>query len=336
MAYQHLNRLLGHWIPKIRFEGEILAFRSTKRHRSLTASAVAVAQFIAAHLNQGSNCYEISQKTMSRQLGLAKGTIGKALDELVEWGVFTRKREHKEKPYLYRLAIECPADCERLENHQTPNELATLPKNQATPTPKEQETPTPKEQATGSLRNRQQIERDKEINKEMNKPRASCFSCSGNQEQIPNGNLEIIHSIDCSQLGKLKQTQAWSITETETGSTWDSLSCKEQQVANYLSLAKGRERQARKAEQDQFASQESRTKFQKVISRTLAENNLEAYNPQIQNWLEIVDSQGRELTDTHIKRAVEYTNRGWTLKPEGDWRSGLMITKDHFLESEFF
>lgn len=89
---------------------------------------------------------------MSKQLGLAKGTIGKALDELVEWGVFTREREHKEKPYLYRLAIECPADCERLEHHQTPSELATLPKNQATPTPKEQETPTPKEQATNRER----------------------------------------------------------------------------------------------------------------------------------------------------------------------------------------
>jgi hypothetical protein len=336
MAYQHYNRLLDHWTPKIRPEGEILAFRSTKRHRSLTASAVAVAQFITGHLNQGSNCYEISQKTMSRQLGLAKGTIGKALDELVEWGVFTREREHKEKPYLYRLAIECPADCERLEHHQTPSEQATLPKNQATPTPKEQETSTPKKQATRSLRNRQLIERDKEINKEMDRPRASCFECSGDYEQLPNGNQEVIHSMDCPQLLKLKQTQAWNITKTQTGSAWDSLSCEEQQVANYLSLSKGKERVARKAEQDQFASQESRAKFQKVISRTLAENNLEAYNPLILDWLEIVHSQGRELSDTHIKRAVEYTNKGWTLKPEGDWRSGLMITKDHFLESELF
>jgi hypothetical protein len=284
----------------------------------------------------GSNCYEISQKTMSRQLGLAKGTIGKALDDLVVWGVFTRERDHKEKPYLYRLAIECPAACERLEHHQTPSELATLPKKQATPIPKEQETPTPKEQATGSLSDRQLIERDKEINKEMNRPRTSCFSCSGDYEHLPNGNQEIIHSTDCTQLVKLKQTQAWNITKTETGSTWDSLSCKEQQVANYLSLAKGKERIARKSEQQQFASEESRARFQKVITRTLTENNLGAYNPLVLEWLEIVHSQGRELTDTHIKRAVEYTRRGWTLKPEGDWRNGLMITKDHFLESEFF
>lgn len=335
MAYQHYNRLLDHWTPKIRPEGEILAFRSTRRHRSLTASAVAVAQFLAGHLNQVSNCYPISQKKMIEQLGLAKGTIGKALDELVEWGVFTREREHKAAPYLYRLAVECPADCERFETHQTPSELATLPKNQASTKPKEQAITTPKEQATGSLKNRQLIERDKEINKEMDRPRASCFVCSGDYEQLPNGNQEIIHSIDCSQLLKLKQTQAWIITKNQTGSAWDSLSYKEQQVANYLSLAKGKERVARKAEQDQFASQESRTKFQKLISRTLAENNLEAYDPLILNWLEIVHSLGH-LSDTHIKRAVEYTNKGWTLKPEGDWRNGLMITKDHFLESEFF
>jgi hypothetical protein len=231
------------------------------------------------------------------------------------------------------LAIECPADCEDLKIHQTPSELSTLPKEQATSEPKEQATSEPKEQATSALRDRQLIERDKEINREMNKPRSSCFSCSGNQEQIPNGNLEIIHSIDCPQLGKLKQSQAWNITKTETGSTWDSLSYKEQQVANYLSLAKGKERIAKKVEKDQFTSQESRTKFKRLISRTLAENNLEAYNPQIQSWLEIVYSHKQDLTDTHINRAVDYTRKGWTLKPEGGWRSGRMITADDFNES---
>lgn len=332
MAYQHYNRLLDHWQPKIRQEGESLSFGSKSRLKSLTPGAVAVAQFVAGHLNKETNCYEISIKTMVRKLGLTKDTIGKALDQLVSWQVFTRERDYFEKAYTYRLRISCPEDCERLE-HYTSSELATLPKKQATPLPKEQATTSPKQQATGSPNNRQLIETNKETNKEMNKQNPPCFNCFGDYEELTNGSREIIHSKDCPQLTNLKQTRAWNITKSENGQVWDSLDYREQQRANYLSLAKGKERMANRAEQDRVATQEVRTKFQKIIARTLLENNLENYGPQILEWLEIVYSHKQDLTDTHINRAVDYTRKGWTLKPEGGWRSGRMITADDFNES---
>jgi hypothetical protein len=324
--------MLNHWQPKIRQEGESLSFGSKSRLKSLTPGALAVAQFVATHLNDKTNCFPISIKKMSSQLGLSKETIGKALDQLVDWGVFERQRDRKDKAYNYRLGISCPEDCDRPE-HYTPSELATLPKKQATLTPKEQVTISPKEQAQGSPNNRQLIEINKETNKKMNKQNPPCFSCFGDYEELTNGTREIIHSKDCPQLTNLKQTRAWNITKSENGQVWDSLDYREQQRANYLSLAKGKERKANRAEQDRVATQEVRTKFQKIIARTLSDNNLENYDPLILEWLEVVYTHKQDLTDTHINRAVDYTRKGWTLKPEGGWRSGRMITADDFNES---
>jgi len=167
----------------------------------------------------------------------------------------------------------------------------------------------------------------------MNKQNPPCFNCFGDYEELTNGTREIIHSEDCPKLTNLKQTKAWDITKSENGQVWDSLDYREQQRANYLSLAKGKERMANRAEQDRVATQEVRTKFQKIIARTLKENNLDNFDSQILEWLEIVYSQKQDLTDTHIKRAVDYTRKGWTLKTEGGWRSGRMITADDFNES---
>jgi len=334
LAYQHYNRLIAHWQPKIKPEGSGLAFGSKQRYRSLTPGAVAVAQFVANHLNSETNTYPISQKTIALKLGLAKSTIGQALDELVAWGIFTRERTHYEKPYCYLLAVDCSADCEHLEIHYTKSELATLPKKQATPSPIEQATHSPKNQATGLLNNRQLIESNKEINKEMNKQRTPCFTCSGDYEVLPNGHKEIIHTHSCDQLIKLKQTQAWNITQTEIGSAWDSLDSKEQQIANYLSLAKGKERIAKRNEKVEVDSKEKEIKFRKIIARTLAENNLENYTPDLLEWLGIVYKQSGDLSESHTSRAVNYTKKGWNLKPQGDWRMGGMINSDHFIEGE--
>lgn len=353
MAIQHYNRLIAHWGHTIKLEGSGLTFGSKQRHRSLTPGAGSVAQFVAQHLNSETNSYPISQKTLVNKLPLAKSTIGLALDELVAWGIFTRERAHYEPPYRlsrkcssdceqvhyelpynYKLAVPCPSDCEHLVIHNTKSELATLPENQATPTPIKQTTSSPKNQATGLLNNRQLIESNKEINKEMNKQRTPCFTCPGDYEVLTNGIREIIHTHSCEQLTKLENSQAWNITQTEIGSAWGSLDNRERQVANYLSLAKGKERTANRNEKVKVASQDQAVKFHKVITRTLAEHSLDKYNPLILEWLEIVYKQRQELSDSHISRAVKYTKSGWHLKPEGDWRLGVMINSDHFIEGE--
>lgn len=333
MAWQHTNKLLAHWQPKIKPEGTSLAWGSTERYRSLKPGAVAVAQAIASHLNKDLNCYGVSIKTLERELGFTKSTIGKALDELVVWGVFTRERTHYEKPFTYRLAINCPSDCEKLDIHNTPSELATLPKKQATPKPEESATSSPIEQARGGLNTRQLIETNKEINKEMNTRKTPCFSCSGDFETLSNGYKEIIHTHECSQLRGLKGTQAWGITEKESGSTWDTLDNRQQQIANYLSLAKGKERKAKLAEKELVSTQEQEAKFEKLVIRLLDENSLDRFLPNIGEWLRIVYLKGW-ITDTHQNRAVEFTRRGKDLPNEGSWLRGETLTSEHFLEGE--
>jgi len=334
LSYHHYQRMINHWQPKIKPEGSGLAFGSNQRYRSLTAGAVAVAQFVAQHLNSETNTYPISQKTIALKLGRTKSTIGKALDELVAWGIFTRERAHKEKPYAYRLAVDCSADCEQLEIHYTKSELATLPKKQATPSPTEQATPSPKNQATGLPNNRQLIESNKEINKEMNRQKPPCFNCSGDYEVLPNGKREIIHSHDCSELLQIQSGRPWQITQSELESSWHSLDNRKQQIANYLSLAKGKERKAKASEKIELASQEKVIKFRKILTRTLAENNLENYTPDLLEYLGIVYNQSGDLSESHISRAVNYSKLGWHLKPEGDWRMGGMINSHHFIEGE--
>jgi hypothetical protein len=334
VSYHHYNRLLDHWQPKRKPEGQILAFGSKERYESLSPGAVAVAQFVAGHLNKRSNYWEISQKTLEAKLGFTRGTIVKALKDLVAWGVFTRSRANNAKPYNYRLAIECPVDCARLADHNTESELARLSKKQTTSLPKKQETPAPKKQTTGGLENSQLIETNKQLNKEVNRARSSCFSCTGVFEILSNGKREIIHSHDCEQLKRTMSGQGWNITQGEIGSSWDSLDTREQQIANYLSLAKGKERVAKRAEVITGKDLAIRGQFQSAINRTLADNELDKYEPLIHEWLWIVYQDWYTLADTHINQAVKYTKLGWHLKPDGDWRKGKMINSDHFIEGD--
>jgi hypothetical protein len=311
-----------------------LGFGSKDRYESLTPGAVAVAQFVAGHLNTETNCYSISQKTLEAKLGFTRGTIVKSLKDLVAWGVFIRERENKEKPYTYRLAIECPVDCERLEIHLTPSELARWSKKQTTPLSKNQDSPLSKFQASGGLVDRQLIETYKPTNKKMNRAGSSCFSCSGVFETLSNGNKEIIHAEDCSQLITLMGGQAWNITQGEIGSAWASLDSRERQIANYLSLSKGLERKAKKAEDELEAERNQEGRFGLIIVRLEYDHKL-TLDPLLRKWLDIVYRQRRgDLPTTFTDQAIKYQKLGWHLKPDGDWREGAWISKESFIESE--
>ena len=340
MSFHHYNRLLGHWQPKKKPDGQSLAYGSKERYESLTPGAKAVALFVAGHLNTETNCYPISQKTIQAKLGLTKATISKALDELVAWGVLYRQRSFNEKPYEYYLAIECPEDCENLESHNTRTELAMLPKKQATPSPKNQDSPTPKTQASGGLENRQLIETNKELIKERDiditqtQTKTSCSLCQGYYEVLTNGSREIIHSHDCPQLEKIKQNKAWEITQSEIGWLWENLDNREQQIANYISLGKYKERVAKKVEDENTLARDKEFRFQRIIARVLTDNGLQSFTPSIHKWLEIVYKQRGDLENTFTDQAVKYQKLGWHLKPDGDWREGKWIHADSFIESE--
>jgi len=270
-----------------------------------------------------------------RELGFTKGTIGKALNELVEWGIFTRERPNKEQPFNYHLAVICPDDCQDLELHNTQSELATLPKKQATPSPKQQATPSPIEQATGSPQNRQLIEINKQPNKELNTRDPNCRRCFGALETLPGGTRLLIHSQDCSEFAVTRQGKAWAITRNNLGSHWETLDNRQQQIAHEISLSEFRQRKAKEATDQQTAILELETKFLSRERALLDEHSLAKFLPNTRDYLKHHYLQG-SLNESHISRAVDYSRRGLDLSddPGAAWRGGRMISEDDLSGAE--
>lgn len=309
MSYHHHNRLLAHWQPKKRPEGSSLSWGSRERYQSLNSSSVALAQTVCNHLNTGTGTYEISNKVLQRETGFSKGTITNALKELVEWGIFTRTRLSKERPYLYSLQVTCPPECEKLAEHNTPSELNTLPKKQATPKPKEQESTTPKEQARVSPNNRQLIESYKEINKEIDKDDSSlCLGCGG--EKYLNG---VIHQETCPVYDRLKTGKPWEITRERNAERWGGWDYAQKQRAIIESLkARNDKRDAEKQAQDR--------KFNTMVADQVGEQTI---LPMWREWLETLSTAFSltRLARQDLNLALDYSRRGIDLEEQSDWRT---------------
>lgn len=232
MSYQHSNRLLAHWEPKRRPEGAKLSWGSRERYEKISASAGFVACVVASHLNDETNSYEISNKTLLAETGLGKSTVTKALTELLDWGVLTRTRVSKERPYRYFLAITCPPECERLNIHNTASELASLPAKQSHGLLVEQEAKAPTKQATRSSQNRQLIDKDKNLDIQIVREIPSiCSFCHGERYRD-----KVIHQQVCPQYQKLSAWKPWQITKQKNFDNWPHWDYRERQIATFESL----------------------------------------------------------------------------------------------------
>lgn len=308
MSYHHQNRLLAHWQPKRKPEGAKLAWGSKERYKKITASAGFIACVVSSHLNDETNNYEISNKRLIKETGLEKGTITSALAQLVEWGVFTRTRHSKERPYLYSLSVTCPPDCEYLAIHNTPSELATLPKKQATPMPKEQETSPPKEQARVSPKNRQLIDSDKQQNKKTDRGISSiCPSCIG-EEYLD----KVIHQQACPAYQRLKTRQPWQITQGNNLDKWAHWDYREKQIAIFDSLRGFDERQALKG-------QEELAKFNRMVAD---QSNEQSLLPLWGEWLQLLVRvfNMSKLPTQHLNLALAQSQLGLDLEEQSNWR----------------
>ncbi len=308
MSYHHHNRMLAHWQPKRRPEGESLTWGSKERFEKISSSAGFVATVVANHLNDETNSYEISIKTLIRETERTKGTIGKALTELVEWGILTRTRANKERPYRYSLAITCPPECEYLSIHNTPSELATLPIKQATPMPKEKESSSPKKQAKVSPENRQLIETNTNLNREIDKKGSEvCSSCIG--EKYLDG---VIHQQECPNFQRLKTWQPWVIARERNMAHWDKWDYREKQRATLegyrLYLDK----------KNQQSSDEAK-KFNLMVADQSGEQPL---LPQWLEWLQLLVEafQLSRLPAQHINLAKTMSRLGIDLDEQSGWR----------------
>lgn len=308
MSYHHHNRLLAHWQPKRKPEGASLAWGSKERYEKITASAGFIACVVSSHLNDETNNYEISNKRLIKETGLGKGTITSALAQLVEWGVFTRTRHSKERPYLYSLSVTCPPDCEYLAIHNTPSELATLPKKQATPMPKEQETSPPKEQARVSPKNRQLIDSDKQQNKKTDRGISSiCPSCIG-EEYLD----KVIHQQECPGYQKLKLGQPWAITKERNPDKWAQWDYREKQKATLEGYKRWQDGKAKEA------SEEVR-KFNRMVADQANEQSL---LPMWSEWLQLLVQVFNlsKLPTEHLDLALEQSKLGRDLEEQSNWR----------------
>jgi DNA-binding HxlR family transcriptional regulator len=111
MTYHHSNRLIAHW---------------PEATDKLTLGGRFVGVIIAQHLNEQTNSYPISSATITRYTGLSRSTIDKAVSQLEALGLFSVVRASQRKPRAFQLLIECPAECDRLEIHNTKTELEVL------------------------------------------------------------------------------------------------------------------------------------------------------------------------------------------------------------------
>ena len=308
MSYHHHNRMLAHWQPKRRPEGASLTWGSKERFEKLSSSAGFVASVVASHLNDETNSYEISIKTLIRETERTKGTIGKALTELVEWGIFTRTRTNKERPYRYSLAVTCPLECEHLAIHNTPSELATLPIKQATPMPKEQETSLPIKQAEVSPENRQLIDSDKQLNKKTDRQKPPvCPSCIG-EEYLD----KVIHQQACPHYQRLKDWKPWQITQRGNLDKWAQWDYREKQIATFDSLRGFDERQALK-------SQEELEKFNQMVADQAGEQPL---LPKWREWLwlRVQMYPTSKISVRDLRLALLHSEQGQDLEEKVGWR----------------
>lgn len=121
MTYHHYRRLSEHW---------------PETSSQLSPAAKLVALTITNHLNKDSGRWAISAKTISSWAGgLSRGSIDTAVKKLEALGLFEVSRDSQRKPREFRLLVECPLECDRTKEHNTPAELQrALARPKAEPT----------------------------------------------------------------------------------------------------------------------------------------------------------------------------------------------------------
>lgn len=111
MSYLHLNRLLAH---------------SDKL--DLTPADRLLAWYLAYEARNKTNAFSNASSTLSKTLGLNRRTIKRSLAYLVDIELFERIKPeaNSRQADTYRLKLSCPLNCENVEIHNTPSELAAI------------------------------------------------------------------------------------------------------------------------------------------------------------------------------------------------------------------
>jgi DNA-binding transcriptional ArsR family regulator len=134
MSFHHTRRLTEHWPDNT---------------KDLSPAVKLVAITITNHLNAKTFSFSISAKSLSKWTGgLSRSTIDKAVKELAELGILEVVRERQRQPRAFRLLVECPEGCERLQDHNT-----KLERSRQSEPPKTPEATSPEETSSSRLGN---------------------------------------------------------------------------------------------------------------------------------------------------------------------------------------
>jgi len=108
MTYHHLNRLIAHSNAELAPNERLLAWHFAYQTRAKE------------------NTYSQSLRRLESDLELNERTIRRALNRLVDLGLFERIDRTGVYAPIYRLLVSCPISCGDLEDHNTKQELAVI------------------------------------------------------------------------------------------------------------------------------------------------------------------------------------------------------------------
>jgi hypothetical protein len=293
------------------------------RKNKLTVGQVGILKEIAYAINN-EDTFPISEKFLRERTGATNGTIATAIQRFLSLGLLTRERSSARKPYLYKLALKCPPDCEKLDNHNSKRELKALsesPNNRGTQTlecanhktesPIVQATESPSNQGVSPLANRPLIKNYKETNKELSAN--SCFTCKGKSETIL-GKARYIHRVGCSSLGKKMSGQAWEIAADRYSGNWNELSLEDQQREYHKDISDMRERKGSEDRKQEIEGEKTLEKVRELVPDFVLSNWCKCLALRYDKRLGIQE-QLKNL-------AISKSEQGMDLIPGRSWEKG--------------
>lgn len=239
-------------------------------------------------------------------------------------GLITRERSSARKPYLYKLALKCPPDCEKLDNHNSKRELKALsesPSNQGTQTleyanqrtesPSVQVTESPSNQGLSPLASRPLIKNYRETNRELSGN--SCFTCKGKSETILDEKQDI-HREGCKELNRIMSRKGWEIAGKNYGARWNEINLQDQQRWYHKDIFAMRERKGSEGRKQEIEEEKILEKVKELVPDSV-----------LPNWLKCLALKYDKQLGIHEqlkKLAISKSEQGLDLIPGRSWEKG--------------
>lgn len=326
MSYHHFQRVWDH-LEAIKDKGKQTKFSGAHRHEKLSGIALALLYALAELTDPrtGTCSYSVRQivdKTKRTSAGIRAG-----LDELVEWGIYERERSSRRKKFTYRLKLECPPDCQKLELHNPPGQIpkfesANKQHTQTEAPDTERAISLPTERANSQLSDVLSTSPLKE-NKETKKKVSPCSFCRVDPESIA-GKFRQIHAReDCRVYRSLKEGGLWQVAVRKFGEEkWAGLSIKDQQREYWRDVAEWQTQNQIKLEAKDLETKKREEKLDLLIAG-------DPISPNWRIWLSVRFREVPERIGEDLATAKKYSALGEDLELSiaelgGTWWSGSL------------